>query len=206
MRIEPFAVDPVIGLLIGCGLLLLLGLLWEVIRHRRSVQPLASSIAMEHMKYEPRPLLTETEGVLYNLLRFAAQDRYLVLSQVPLGYVIQTRSIVREDRSRLASRLARQRVPFVLIHPGTKMAEIVVVPGEASQDASATPWEKWSAAALGSAGIRVVRVSHVQATTIAGLSAMLGIDDDDAASGADWSSERPHLRSHDQAVTGWRQG
>ena len=74
----------------------------------------------------PQPLLTDTELLLYNLIRLAVEDHYLVFAKVPLWSVI---SIEAEGpaRSQVLRQIALKQLDFVLVHPGTKAAEQVVL-------------------------------------------------------------------------------
>ena len=66
-----------------------------------------------------QPVLSREELEWYNLIRLAVQDRYLVLSQVPLWVLVTMRGGNRSERATLMGRLALKRVGFVLLHPGT---------------------------------------------------------------------------------------
>src|SRR5689334_16384724 len=74
----------------------------------------------------PQPLLTDTDLLLYNLIRLAVQDHYLVFARVPLWSVV---SIEAEGKTRLQvlRQIALKQLDIVLVHPGTKAAEQVVL-------------------------------------------------------------------------------
>ncbi len=73
----------------------------------------------------PQPLLTDTELLLYNLIRLAVEDHYLVFARVPLWSIV---SVEAEGKIRLQvlRQIALKQLDFVLVHPGTKVAEQVV--------------------------------------------------------------------------------
>ena len=74
----------------------------------------------------PQALLTDTELLLYNLIRLAVEDHYLVFARVPLWSVV---SVEAEGtvRSQVLRQIALKQLDFVLVHPGTKTAEQVVL-------------------------------------------------------------------------------
>ena len=74
----------------------------------------------------PQPLLTDTDLLLYNLIRLAVEDHYLVFARVPLWSVV---SVEAEETARLQvlRQIALKQLDFVLVHPGTKTAEQVVL-------------------------------------------------------------------------------
>jgi hypothetical protein len=74
----------------------------------------------------PQPLLTDTDLLLYNLIRLAVEDHYLVFARVPLRSIV---SVEAEGKIRLQvlRQIALKQLDFVLVHPGTKVAEQVVL-------------------------------------------------------------------------------
>ena len=74
---------------------------------------------------KPQAFLTDRELLLYNLLRMAVQDRYLVFAQVPLWTII---AVEADDELRrgVLRRLALKRADFVLVHPGSREVEHVI--------------------------------------------------------------------------------
>ena len=73
----------------------------------------------------PQPLLGERELLVYNLIRLAVEDRYLVFAQVPLWCFL---AVEAEGRSRteVLRHLALKRADVVLVHPGSRIVEQVV--------------------------------------------------------------------------------
>lgn len=74
----------------------------------------------------PQPLLTEAELLLYNLIRLAVEDHYLVFARVPLWSVISVEA-EGKTRTQVLRQIALKQLDFVLVHPGTKAAEQVVL-------------------------------------------------------------------------------
>ena len=74
----------------------------------------------------PQPLLTDTDLLLYNLIRLAVEDHYLVFARVPLWVVVSVEA-EGKTRSQVLRQIALKQLDFVLVHPGTKAAEQVVL-------------------------------------------------------------------------------
>jgi hypothetical protein len=74
----------------------------------------------------PRPLLSDTDLLLYNLIRLAVEDHYLVFARVPLWSVVSVEA-EGKVRSQVLRQIALKQLDFVLVHPGTKVAEQVVL-------------------------------------------------------------------------------
>src|SRR5438132_744964 len=74
----------------------------------------------------PQPLLTDADLLLYNLIRLAVEDHYLVFPRVPLWSVVSVEA-ERTVRSQVLRQIALKQLDFVLVHPGTKAAEQVVL-------------------------------------------------------------------------------
>ena len=74
----------------------------------------------------PQPLLTDTDLLLYNLIRLAVEDHYLVFARVPLWSVVSVEA-EGKVRSQVLRQIALKQLDFVLVHPGTKAAEQVVL-------------------------------------------------------------------------------
>ena len=74
----------------------------------------------------PQPLLTDSDLLLYNLIRLAVEDHYLVFARVPLWSVISVEA-EGKTRTQVLRQIALKQLDFVLVHPGTKAAEQVVL-------------------------------------------------------------------------------
>lgn len=79
----------------------------------------------------PQPLLTDNDLLLYNLIRLAVEDHYLVFARVPLWSVVSVEA-EGKIRSQILRQIALKQLDFVLVHPGTKAAEQVVLLEEES--------------------------------------------------------------------------
>jgi hypothetical protein len=115
------------NVLIGLVIAFLVFLIW-----RLKVSPTTGEVGKQSfvlppsVRLRPQPLLTDTDLLLYNLIRLAVEDHYLVFARVPLWSVV---SIEAEGkaRSQVLRHIALKQLDFVLVHPGTKAAEQVVL-------------------------------------------------------------------------------
>jgi Protein of unknown function (DUF2726) len=111
--------------LVGVGIGIAL-LVWWVVVSSPSVRARTGSFVLPpHVTLHPQPLLTGTELYLYNLMRLAVQDRYLVFTQVPLWSIVRVEA-EGPARTEVLQRIALKRLDFVLVHPGSRLVEQVV--------------------------------------------------------------------------------
>jgi hypothetical protein len=78
------------------------------------------------------PLLTEGDVVLYNVMRLAVEDHYLIFAQVPLWSFISIEAMGKA-RAHVLNQIALKRVDFVLVHPGSRQVEQVIQLQDASR-------------------------------------------------------------------------
>ncbi len=166
--------------ILGIGALVFLGsLAWETFGRRRV--PAASSGSLPSgMTFAARPLLTDQEVQMYNLLRLAVEDRYLLFTQIPLWSVLDLRAPSGMLPAETLRELALKRATFVLVHPGSRLVEKVVqverpVPEDAQDGAPDSMFD----AALRAAGVQLIRLSPVHAYTVPGLVTVLDLADPD---------------------------
>lgn len=161
--------------ILGVGALAFLGsLAWESLGRRRSTAPVAHAPA--RMTFSPKPLLTDHEAQLYNLLRLAVEDRYLLFTQIPLWGLLDLRIPSGTPPVEMLRELALTRATFVLVHPGSLLVEKVVqvdrpVPDTVVDGSHDSLFES----ALGTAGVQLVRLSRSQAYTVSSLITLLDL-------------------------------
>lgn len=127
----------------------------------------------------PQPLLTDTDLLLYNLIRLAVEDHYLVFARVPLWSVV-TVEAERKTRSQVLKQIALKQLDFVLVHPGTRAAEQVVLLEEGSppqpHEVSRT---REIQSVLQAAGITLTTLKPHTSYTVPQLAQLLGVSDDE---------------------------
>ena len=148
--------------ILGIGALVFLGsLAWESFGRRRSAAS-SSDGPPPGMTFVAKPLLTDHEAQLYNLLRLAVEDRYLLFTQIPLWCLLDLRLPSGTPPAETLRELALKRATFVLVHPGSRLVEKVV---------HDTMFES----ALHAAGVQLVRLSPLHTYTVPGLVTMLDL-------------------------------
>ncbi len=168
-------------LALAVGGLILLGLVaWVRIRTRppAGARPTAARPSIpDGVFLEPQPLLSPPEATFYNVLRLAVQDRYLVLTQVPLWCLAAVKAADAARRRAFLSMLAFKRLDFALVHPGTLVVEKVI---ELEDPAAATPQRQARAKLIDelcrAIGVEVVRLNGATAYTPAALATALGLE------------------------------
>ncbi|CAE6704959.1 DUF2726 domain-containing protein [Nitrospira defluvii] len=166
--------------IVGIGALVFLGsLAWETFGRRRAPDASAGSPATG-MTFAAKPLLTDREVQLYNLLRLAVEDRYLLFTQIPLWSILDLRAPSGTPPAMTLRELALKRATFVLVHPGSRLVEKVVqVDPPVPHDAPDAADEALFDGALRAAGVQLVRLSPLHTYTVPGLVTVLDLADPD---------------------------
>ena len=127
----------------------------------------------------PQPLLTDTDLLLYNLIRLAVEDHYLVFPRVPLWSVVSVEA-EGNARSQVLRQIVLKQLDFVLVHPGTKAAEQVVLieEGFPPQPDEVTRRREIQSV-LQAAGITLTTLKPHMSYTVPQLAQLLGVDDDE---------------------------
>jgi len=161
--------------LIGVATIALLMLLWWFLAMPRTTGgPSSSFVLSPGVTITAAPLFTEAEVSLYNLIRMAVQDHYLVFSQVPLWSFVSVEAMGKV-RFQVLSHMALKRVDFVLVHPGSRHVEQVVQIEDESLRPHQTERQRVIESVLDAAGIKLVKVRSKLTYTIPDLAALLGL-------------------------------
>jgi hypothetical protein len=120
------------NLFIGLAIALLAFLAWRL-KTSSTAGPAGQEpfVLSPGVTLRPQPLLTDNDLLLYNLIRLAVEDHYLVFARVPLWSVVSVEA-EGKIRSQVLRQIALKQLDFVLVHPGTKAAEQVVLIEEGS--------------------------------------------------------------------------
>ena len=124
---------------------------------------------------QPRLLFTKSEIALYNLIRLAVQDNYLVLAKLPMRKLIRVESQDDVDRRALFRIIQRVFLDFVLVHPGTRIpAWVIQIEGTPN-----TPYETRVVNVLFQrAGIDILRLKRETAYTLPQLVDLLRLNEE----------------------------
>ena len=177
--------DPFLGdsntmenIFIGFAIAFLAFLVW-----RLKVPSVTVSVKKEtffippNVTLRPQPLLTDAELLLYNLIRLAVEDHYLVFARVPLWSVVSVEA-EGKARSHVLRQIALKQLDFVLVHPGTKAAEHVVLLEESvpSQPYEFTRRQEIQSV-LQAAGITLTTLNPRTSYSVPQLAQLFGVED-----------------------------
>lgn len=163
---------------VSAGALALWGL-WRVraraAKRKRTPSPftLPSDITITSVS-----LYSEAEATLYNLLRMVVQDRYLVLSQVPLWAFVSVEGMGK-GRSQVLNHMALKHVDFVLVHPGSRQVEQVVQVDDETQRPHQVERQHTIQTILDAAGIKMLTIEAKKNYSIPELTELLGLTPDE---------------------------
>jgi len=168
-----------VGLFIGLAIALLAFLVWRLMVSS-TTEPIrkAPFVLPSGVILRPQSLLTDTDLLLYNLIRLAVEDHYLVFARVPLWSVVSVEA-ERSARSQVLRQIALKQLDFVLVHPGTKATDHVVL---LEEDSPLQPQEVTRRleiqSVLQAAGITLTTLKPTISYTVPQLAQLLGVDDD----------------------------
>jgi Protein of unknown function (DUF2726) len=168
------------GLIIGLAIALLALLVWRL-WVSSTAEPIRKEpfVLSPGVILRPQPLLTDTDLLLYNLMRLAVEDHYLVFARVPLWSVVSVEA-ERSARSQVLRQIALKQLDFVLVHPGTKVADHVVLLEEGSPPQPQEVTRRLEIqSVLQAAGITLTTLKPNMSYTVPQLAQLLGVGDDD---------------------------
>jgi Protein of unknown function (DUF2726) len=154
-------------------------LLWRYLARarRRKKQTLPFAIP-SGVTIGPARLLSEEEVALYNLLRMAVQEHYLVFCQVPLWSFVSVEA-AGKMRSHVLRQIALKRVDFVLVHPGSCRVERVVQIERESSPPHQNERQSVIESVLDAAGIKLTKLQPRKHHSLPDLTARLGVAGED---------------------------
>ena len=129
----------------------------------------------------PRTIMTSEESTLFNLIRLAAQDYFLVLVKLPILQVISVRDKDEEARKALLRSIQFTRLDVVLAHPGTLQAVTVIYLQKNDEEEERRLKKRTQVVdtVLKAAGINVVRLQVNQSYSVEQVVEILGLAEDE---------------------------
>lgn len=159
----------------GGGAVLLLVCVWLLVNSKTRNQQAMTPVLTPGVTVKSAPLLTETDVLLYNLMRLAVQDHYLVFAQVPLWSFLSVEAM-GQARAHVLHNMALKRVDFVLVHPGSRLVEKVVQLEDSFPRPHQLDRQRVIESVLDAAGIKLVKLHTQKAYTVPALAALLGLE------------------------------
>jgi len=127
-----------------------------------------------------RQLMTPEEASLFNLIRLAAQDYFLVLVKLPILQVVSVADKDEEARRALMRTIQSVRLDVVLAHPGTLQTVTVVRFQKDEQEGQRSEkCDQVVATVLKAAGISEVLLQLNQTYSVEHVTKLLGLAEDE---------------------------
>ena len=127
-----------------------------------------------------RPVLSSEEATLFNLVKLAVQDHFLVLGKLSLLQLVSFLDKDEEARRALMRNLQPIRLDMVLVHPGTRQAQTVIrFRQEKEESVMVDERERLMETVLKAAGIGLVALSLAQTYSVEQLVGLLGLAEEE---------------------------
>ncbi|MGH7233680.1 MAG: DUF2726 domain-containing protein [Nitrospiraceae bacterium] len=173
-------VEPLIPIIAAAIVLIILLIVWigKVVKKYRTVASTTQgpSIPAE-ISLSPQPLMTRAEASVYNLLRLAAQENYLVFSQIPIWCAVEVKSTDSKARHAFLQQIALKRLDFALVHPGTlTVVKVVEVEEGPEPNSQRQARNQLIDDILEAAGIEVVRLAPQSSSSVPDIASLLNLD------------------------------
>ena len=127
-----------------------------------------------------RPLFPRAEATVFNMIRLAVQDRYLVLAKLPLLTVLSLDEKDPESRKTIIKTIQHVKLDLALIHPGSLQLE-KVIRFTRPEGSTTLPLHKEQliSTILESANIPTTEIDANQSYTVPQLLTLLELADED---------------------------
>ncbi len=128
----------------------------------------------------PRQILSSDEATLFNLIKVAAQDHFLVLGKLSLLQLVSFLDKDEEAKRAVMRNIQSLRLDVVLVHPGTRQPQ-TVIKFRKEKDGSAVvdERERLMETILKAAGIGLVALSLDQNYSLAQIVGLLGLAEEE---------------------------
>jgi Protein of unknown function (DUF2726) len=137
------------------------------------------SVLLSRVTLRPQPLLTDADLLLYNLIRLAVEDHYLVFARVPLWSVVGVEA-EGKVRSQMLRQIALKQLDFVLVHPGTKATgQVVLLEDGVPLEPYEVTRKREIQSVLQAAGITLTILNPRTPYTVPQLAQLLGVNENE---------------------------
>ena len=163
-------------LVVGVGFLL--SWIWR--RPLSSETPGKEMADTEDTTVSPRAVFSPDEATLFNLVRLAVQEEFLVLAKLPLLQVVSFQDKDEEARKSVMRMIQQVRFDILLVHPGTRQTQIVIRVQKGKEETSSIDdRERLVGTVLKAANIRLVVLYLEQTYSVEQLVKLLGLADEE---------------------------
>ncbi|GJL51180.1 MAG: hypothetical protein NPIRA01_24070 [Nitrospirales bacterium] len=176
----PDASFPVILMTVLVLIALALWLIWGRQPAHSHTSETPSDQQFDQVEASPRSLFLNSEASIFNMVRLAVQDSYLVLAKLPLSSVLTIEKDNREKRKRIMKAIQHIKIDLALIHPGTLQLEKVIrITSPESSVILPSEKEHLVTAILLAAGISTVTLDANTSYTVPQVLTLLGLGEED---------------------------
>jgi len=169
-----------IGLSLGLAIAFLAFLVWRLMASSTSgLVKKEPFVLPPGVRLRPHPLLTDNDLSLYNLIRLAVEDHYFVFARVALWSVVSVEA-EGKARSQMLRQIALKQLDFVLVHPGSKLVEqVVLIEEDPPLQAHEVTRRLEIQSVLQAAGITMTTLKPHMSYTVLQLAQLFGVGDDE---------------------------
>jgi hypothetical protein len=151
---------------------------WRRPLHNEAVDDMA--LDSSESEVTARPLMTPEEATLFNLIRLAAQEYFLVFVKLPVLQVVSVVDKDEEARKSLMRTIQPVRLDVVLAHPGTLQSTMVVTFQKREREGQQPEKrDQVVGTVLKAAGIKVVVLHLGQTYSVEHVMGLLGLAEDE---------------------------
>ena len=115
---------------------------------------------------------------MYNLIKLAVQDQYLVLAKLPVLSLVTITEEETTTRQAVLRTIARIRLDVALVHPGTLLPEKVLMFSSDTEKILRSKAQKLAKEVLEASGIEVFSLDLRRRYTVTELVGLLGLQED----------------------------
>ena len=160
------------------GVVFLLQWVWRRPLPKEAIPELTSDSSESEVT--ARSLMTPEEATLFNLIRLAAQDYFLVLVKLPILQVVSVADTDEEARRALMRTIQSVRLDVVLAHPGTlQTATVIHLQHNKPEGHRSEKGDQVVDTVLKAAGIKVVGLRLNQSYSVEQVVTLLGLADEE---------------------------
>ncbi len=125
MELSGYSLFLLLAVIVGAAVLL--QWVWRrPVAAESLVGTLQSSEEVEEATVTPRALMSSEEATLFNMVKLAVQDYFIVLAKVPLIFLVTLEEKDEEAKKAVLRKIQQVRFDIVLVHPGTMQAQKVL--------------------------------------------------------------------------------
>lgn len=173
----PSAFFPILLIVLLAIAAMILWLIWQ--RRLDSFSPVSASSLAEHTTVVPRPIFTQEEAHLFNLIQLVVHDMYLVFGKLPLLSLVNIIDPDEVSRQTIVRTLRPVRADVVLVNPGTRLpTKVIFFAPSGTSHSQRTDQDRLVEAVLKAAHIERFVLTPANRWTVPQLADVLGLQEE----------------------------